>query len=216
MKRVVIFANGELKGQKRIHDEIRATDLVVCADGGARHALALGIKPSLVIGDLDSVEEEEGLLEKLGQSGVKLLQYPREKDQTDLELAFEFAINEKAEEIVLLCALGGRLDHWLANMLLLAQAKYTSARIQILDDEHRGFILRGDDTISLDSTPGYIFSLIPLSPRVEGVTLDGCKWPLCDATLEFGSPLSISNVVNAALISVRIKSGVALALMTGS
>ena len=212
MKRVVIFANGDIRGARNIPGQLSPSDIVLCADGGARHALALGIKPSLVIGDLDSVEEEN-LLETLEMQGIKLQRFPREKDETDLELAFACAINEGATEILLLSALGGRLDHWLGNMLLLAREQYSQARITVLDDNQRGIILRNHDSLDIAASPGDTFSLIPLSPEVSGVTIKGCKWPLHEAMLEFGSPLSISNYVTGHSVSVAIESGVALAVI---
>ena len=126
MSRAVIFANGlvpELESARRL---IQPGDTLLAADGGTHHALALGLVPSVVIGDLDSltVDDRQRTMEK----GVHLLQYPADKNQTDLELALDYAIQQGFREILIIGALGGRLDQTLGNLSLLTDPRLSTIR----------------------------------------------------------------------------------------
>ncbi|HKJ37197.1 MAG TPA: thiamine diphosphokinase, partial [Anaerolineales bacterium] len=117
MQRIIIFANGDLPDIKKIPTILQDGDHIICADGGTRHALALDLKPDLVIGDMDSTGEVD--LKKLQTDGVSIELFPQDKNETDLELAIQHALKLKAKEVVIIAALGGRLDQTLANISLL-------------------------------------------------------------------------------------------------
>ena len=117
MKRILIFANGELPDIEKARSILRDDDYIICADGGTRHASSLDLKPALIIGDMDSAESS--LLQKLGADGVPIERYSRDKNETDLELAINKAVELNPKEIVIVAALGGRLDQTLANIALL-------------------------------------------------------------------------------------------------
>src|ERR1044071_1572413 len=124
MKRIIIFANGELPDFNKAQSLLQKDDYVICADGGTRHALALGIQPHLIIGDMDSAET--GSLQKFRAEDVNIELYPRDKNETDLELAISRAIELKPEQIVIVAALGGRLDQTLANITLLTDPRLST------------------------------------------------------------------------------------------
>ena len=115
LARTIIIANGHLSNPGEARQRIRPGDQVICADGGTRHAQAMGITPDIIVGDLDSLAQ--GLHSELEAAGVRFEVYPARKDETDLELALRLAINEGATEIEMLAMLGGRLDQSLANLL---------------------------------------------------------------------------------------------------
>ncbi len=121
MQRIIIFANGELPDLNKARLLLRAGDRILCADGGTRHALALGVRPDLIIGDLDSADE--GVVQKFRNDGVKIESHPRDKNETDLELAIHTAIELSPKQIVIIAALGGRLDQTLANITLLSDPR---------------------------------------------------------------------------------------------
>lgn len=98
--RAVIFANGVLNNLQDIHNIILPDDLIIAADGGMTHCRALGIKPSIVIGDLDSLDPD--YLKSFQTSGTEIISYPINKDQTDLELALRKALDLGFDEILLL------------------------------------------------------------------------------------------------------------------
>jgi thiamine pyrophosphokinase len=208
MSRIVIFANGVLNQPDFLRAQLRPTDRVFCADGGTRHALALGITPEVIIGDLDSLQS--ALVTEMEIAGVTLHRHPTDKDQTDLELALELAVAEKPDEIMLVTALEGRLDQMLANLLLMTRPEYASVQLTLADGLQWAALLRDYQSITIDGQPGDTLSLIPLSPIVRGVNLTGVKWPLSDATLFLGSTLTISNSLANQQATVQIDAGMAL------
>ncbi len=201
---VAIFANGEFSSPRALHAHLAGRTLI-CADGGTRHALALGLTPHIIIGDLDSLPDD--LQTELSARGTRFIIHPRDKDATDLELALEYAIREGAEDILLLGLLGGRLDQTLANVFLLALPQWNPARLWLMDGPDTAYLLRDQDTLHLRGTPGDTVSLIPLTPTVHGVTTRGLRWPLQDATLHFGRTLTVSNELVAAEAEVTVRRG---------
>jgi thiamine pyrophosphokinase len=205
MTRIIIFAHGLLNQPESLRSILTATDRIFCADGGAYHALALGLTPEYVIGDLDSLSPE--FVRELETKGVKLCRYPRDKDQTDLELTLQHAIAEEPGEIVLAAALGGRLDQMLANILLLSRDEYHSTQLSLVDSGQWATLMRGPQTRVVEGQSGDILSLVPLTPLVKGVDLSGVVWPLTDATLTFGSTFTISNALAGQQATVTIREG---------
>ncbi len=201
---VVIFANGEFTPPPGVEDHLHGRR-IICADGGTRHALALGLTPHVIIGDLDSVPGE--MVETLAGRGTEILRFPRDKDQTDLELALAYAIERGAEDILLLGLLGGRLDQTLANVFLLALPEWERARLWLADGPDTAYLLRSGDTLTLTGRRGDTVSLLPLTPTVTGVSTQGLRWPLQDATLHFGRTLTVSNELVGRAAEVRVGTG---------
>jgi len=208
--RAVIFANGNLTRPANPLAELRSEDLIIAADGGAYHCQALGLTPDVLIGDLDSITKE--VRENLSRLGTQLILYPRDKDETDLELALRFAVDHNAEEILLLGILGGRLDQTLANLLLLSRPEWQPVRLMVADGPDFALLIRPGSPLTLQAQTGDIVSLIPLTRTVTGVSTEGLRWSLQDATLEFGSTLGISNETTQEIARVEIKTGQLLAV----
>src|SRR5262245_23623306 len=171
MSRIIIFANGILTESDWLRSRLRADDRIFCADGGTAHALALGLTPTVIVGDLDSLAPD--LLLQMEAAGGAILRHPANKDQTDLELAFELAVAERPDEILLVAALGGRLDQTLANIFLLTRPEYASTQLRLIDGPQTMTVLRSHQTFVLTGQPGDTLSLIPLSPIVQQVNLTG-------------------------------------------
>jgi thiamine pyrophosphokinase len=145
-------------------------------------------------------------------AGVRFEVHPARKDETDLELAIRLAIGEGADEIDLLAMLGGRLDQSLANMMLLARPDWSAARLRVVAGPEIAWPVRAGQTARIEGRPGETLSLIPLTPKVTGVTLTGVEWPLDGTTLQFGSTLTISNVLAASNARLQIKDGIVLVI----
>jgi thiamine pyrophosphokinase len=203
--RVVIFANGIIADPAAALNALRAGDFLLAADGGAQNCRSLGLVPNVVIGDLDSLSRAD--LQFLRDRGTELIEHPRDKDQTDLELALRYAVKLGAAEILLIGLLGGRLDQTLANLLLLSLPDWGNVQLATREGPDTAFFLRGGNSLSLEGQPGDIVSLIPLSPAVTGVSTTGLRWSLEDTLLEFGSTLGISNEMVATGAQVEIKEG---------
>jgi len=207
----LIFANGELAPLPDLSELLDRAGLIIAADGGANHCARLGIVPNTLIGDLDSVEA--GLLQKLQAQGVAIHRHSPEKDATDLELALDLALGHGATAVWLFGALGGRWDMSLANIMLCALDKYRSFPITLAGADCRMHILHAGQPFTVHPThPGRKISLLPLRGDVHGVTLEGFKYPLQNASLAFGSSRGISNVLTDKAGTVRLQQGVLLCI----
>lgn len=203
--RAIVFANGELAAWPDRLEINPDQDLIICADGGLTHCLAYGYSPAVVVGDLDSADPEQ--LNCLAGQGGEIIRHPARKDETDLELALALAKERGAEEIIVLGALGRRLDMTLANITLLADPARQGLKVSLLDRNRQAFCLTGPGRMFLTGRPGATVSLIPLSARVTGVTLFDLEYPLNEAVLTIGSSRGVSNVLIGDEAAVEIASG---------
>ncbi len=187
-----------------------ACGLVVAADRGALTALALGFRPDLVVGDVDSLDPADA--RRIEAAGIPMETVQAAKDETDTELAIRAALARGATRITILGALGGpRLDHALANVALLGMDALAGPPAAILDGRTRVRLLaaNGDQVaeLPLPGRIGDLVSLIPLGIAATGVTTSGLAWPLDDADLPAGPARGVSNVRTAADARVRLRSG---------
>ena len=211
MGRIIIFANGELPDHTKARSLLRPGDRVICADGGTRHAQTLGIRPDIIIGDLDSAEN--ALVQEFNRDGVDIEIYPRDKNETDLELAIHHAIELKPKEIVIVAALGGRLDQTLANITLLTDIRLAAPR----SESEPAFDVRLDDGVEeillcrnraeVHGRNGDLVSLIPWQGAVAGIQTTGLKWTLQRETLYPDKTRGISNEMTGNTAAVSIESG---------
>ena len=162
-------------------------------DKGVLSLLEAGIQPDIGIGDFDSVSEQEW--EKIQKSGIRLIKAKSEKDETDLEMAVNWAITRQPEEIRLYGATGGRIDHFLGNLQLLIKPILEELSIPVFMEDRQNLVFAaGPGTHAVKSMEEYKYiSFIPITPTVEGLSLDGFKYPLADTALSFGSTLCVSN-----------------------
>jgi thiamine pyrophosphokinase len=209
--RIVIVAGGELDPGDA--DRLDGADLVIAADGGASALDALGRRPDRLVGDLDSVDP--ALVVRLEGDGVPVDRYPRDKDASDTELALAAAIAAGATELVLLGAIGGaRLDHELANLLLVADPDHASRDLRAVRGGTTVRAVHGGRHLELVGTAGDLVTLLPLGEGAHGVTTGGLRWALSDATLTLGGSRGLSNVVDSAPASVSLERGTLLVVET--
>lgn len=205
--KVVVVASGDFDPADAtwLHD----ADIVIAADGGAESLDRLGRRPDLLIGDLDSTGP--GLVERLGAGGVRVERHPVDKEASDSELALRAAIDAGADEIVLLGAIGGdRLDHELANVLLLADPVLAGRHVRLVHAGNTVRVVRSGESLTLDGRTGDLVTLLPIGGEAAGLTTDGLRWPLDAATLRMGRSRGLSNEIVAVPASVRLDSGVLL------
>lgn len=205
--RAVIFVNGTINDYSEVASWLHPDDYLIAADGGARHCAALGILPVALIGDLDSIPPE--LLAEYEKAGVTIERHPPRKDETDLELAVRRAVEDGATEILLLGALGGRLDQTLANLLLPARQGWP-VPILLADGRQLARVLRGDESVTLTGAPGDTVSVVPMSAEVMGISYTGLEYPLVNATLHLGSTQGVSNRLAGESATIRIAGGILL------
>jgi thiamine pyrophosphokinase len=185
----------------------RSASLVVAADGGARHAAPLGLSLHQVIGDFDSLSA--GDVGELEAAGVVITRYPTNKDATDTELALLAALDAGATEITLLCSWGGRSDHAIGTLALLAHQRCGAAAVVILDEHTRTQLLRRGAALTLRGAVGRIISITPWGGDVT-VSATGVRWALDSAVLVAGSTRGISNVATAAEAVITVHDGAVL------
>ena len=208
--RAVIVASGEFDASDAAW--LAGADLVVAADGGANTLERLGRRPDLLIGDMDSIEP--ALVGRLESTDARIVRHPTDKDASDTELAVDAAIEAGATEIVLLGAMrGDRLDHALANLLLLAGARPAGREVRAVHGATRVRAVRGGASIALEGEIGDQVSLLPIG-EATGVTTTALRWPLVGATLPMGTSRGISNVIDGPAAAVRLDGGMLLVVET--
>jgi thiamine pyrophosphokinase len=184
---------------------------VLAADGGLGHALALGLEPEAVIGDLDS--SSPGEVESASRRGARIVRHPTAKDATDLELALDAALALAPTRVLVLLDSGGRLDHLLSALLLLGAARYAEVQIDAQVGPALVHVVRASR--ELEGTKGETVSLLALHGPAEGVSTEGLAYPLADETLEPGSSRGVSNVFLTGRARVDVRRGVLMAIRPG-
>jgi thiamine pyrophosphokinase len=205
---IVVVVSG---GQAPVADAALAVPpgaRVVAADRGLDHAQALGLEVAIAIGDFDSASPEA--LAIADSAGTRVERHPAEKDATDLELALDAAIGMAPARILVLAGRGGRLDHELSSLLLLASERYSHAQVDAAIGEARVHVVRGART--LEGAPGELLTLLPVGGAAEGVRTEGLVYPLRSETLEPGSTRGVSNVLADATVRISLEQGVLLAI----
>lgn len=208
-QRVLIFTGGRLG--KWALERIGAGDYLIGADRGAAFLIRHGHRPDFVVGDFDSVSAEE--LEEIRRASREVQECDAiDKDYTDTELAFNFALSRNPGEILLFGALGTRFDHSLANVHLLRKALDAGIPCAVIDEYNE--IRLTDSRLAVRKSRYDYISLLPLSERVTGVTLEGFQYPLDGATLTIGQSLAVSNRFAGDTGMIRIASGLLLVIQS--
>jgi len=211
--KVVVVASGELDASDAAW--LEDTDLVIAADGGANSLDRLGMRPNLLVGDLDSIDLL--LLDRLEAGGTRVERHPIDKEASDTELAVVAAFDAGASAVVVLGAMGGaRIDHEIANLLLLADASLAGRDVRAARGGTHVRALHVGERIYLSGSVGDLVTLLSVGGTADGVTTEGLRWPLVEATLEMGRSRGLSNEIIAAPASVRIGNGTLLVVETAS
>jgi thiamine pyrophosphokinase len=216
--RLVVFAGGEVADAPALGRWAADADLVVAADSGLGRALDAGLTPDVVVGDMDSVRPED--LDAARGAGVEVVSLdPVNKDQTDLECAVEHGLARLGgpARILLAGIAGGRLDHTLAAMSLMARLAAEGHIVEAGDGRAWATVLGGGRRcVCLTGVRGEIVSFIPVMGDAAGVTLQGLRYPLERAVLPFGSSRGVSNEFAAPAARASIESGYLLVVRPGA
>ena len=208
---VVVVVSGGEAPERSAAVAVPAHAPVVAADLGLEHALALGLDVAVAVGDFDSASPEA--IDRAEASGVRIVRHPTEKDATDLELALDEAFALEPARILVLAGRGGRLDHELAALLLLASPRYASAQVDAVIGPARVHVIRGER--ELEGDPGELLTLLAVNGAAVGVTTEGLAFPLRGETLEPGSSRGVSNVFDGTRARISLAGGVLLAVRPG-
>lgn len=207
----LIFANGDFNDGPAVQEALNTADFIIGADGGAEHALRLGLPLSLVIGDMDSILP--ATLEKLAREGVEIRPFPPEKNETDLELALLEAARRGLSSIRVIAALGDRLDQTLANIYLLGLPQLVGCDARLVSGKQTMWLI-AEGSHPIMGSPGDTISLIPMGGSVTGVVTEGLSYPLTYETLYFGPARGISNVITDVQPRITVASGLLMVVHT--
>ena len=202
MKRCFIYAAGTFYG---LREPPRGGDLQIAADAGLLLCERLGVRPDVVLGDFDSMD--------VRQAPADCIRVPVEKDDTDTGHAIRHALDQGYRTLILVCALGGRLDHTLANIQNAASAAAEGANVTILDEREEITFLTGG-TLRLPRRKGWGLSVFSLTDRCTGVCLRGVKYRLEDAVLTNRVPLGVSNEFAAPESEISLTQGILMIAQT--
>jgi thiamine pyrophosphokinase len=182
---------------------------VIAADSGLAVAHALGVPVDLLVGDLDSVEP--AAVEIAEASGTTVARHPAEKDATDLELALDAAVERGARGVVVVDGGGDRLDHLLANLLLLTSARYAGVAVTAFaGTAHVGVVRGGDPPLPIAGEPGTLVTLLPVGGPARGIVTNGLRYPLRDEELAPGTSRGVSNELVEPVATIELASGALL------
>lgn len=212
--KALILAGSDIRVTDALRELCRDAPLVVAADSGVRHAAPLGVSPDLIVGDFDSAS----FADLVAYPEVPRKHHPVRKDQLDLELALTEATTGGANELLVVGALGGRLDQTLAALLIATRYRETH-KVTLHSGHTAAYPLKSDDAAAddvlvLELPPGQVFSVLSLTPMAT-VSLEGANYPLVRAELPFGVGLGVSNVVASSPLSVTLHRGSALVVLVG-
>jgi thiamine pyrophosphokinase len=204
----IVLAGGD-PVEPRVSDLLPADAFVVAADSGVHLAEVLGLRVDCIVGDFDSADP--AAVDAAVAGGAAVEQHPVDKDATDLELALVAAQERGAEHVVVVGGSGGRFDHLLANVALLAHARFAGLRIEALVGEARVTVVRGGGApTSIGGAPGDLVSLLPAGGDARGVTTEGLRFPLHAEALAAGTTRGVSNVLVEVPAFVSLEEGTLL------
>ena len=202
LKTACVFCSGDPKDPERVREVAARCDLLIAADGGEKLLAGVGLKPDVVIGDMDSAAAEAKDISPDAQRIV----WPANKDKSDAELAVEYALEQGCDQVILLGAVGGRLDHTLGNVALAA--KYPG-RVALLDGGSTLVAVDRSEECVLHGQTGTVVSLIPFGCGAAKVWTTGLKYPLQHEELRLDTH-GVSNELCEPEARVRVLDGVVL------
>lgn len=205
--RAAIFLNGAPDSGPLLGAVAKAADLIVAADGGARHAIAAGIVPDLIVGDLDSLGEE--LAQEAERRGASLQRHPAKKDMMDGQLAVLAAAERGATTADFVCAAGGKPGAVFAIPHILLTAERKGLRSTVFAGWGRMFVLEAGSR-TVEGMVGDSVSIFPLAGPATGVTLEGMAYPLQNASLQPGDTLGFHNELIGQKATVSVECGTLL------
>ncbi len=208
-RRALILAGGNMDlDYVRKYLQTQHFDLVACADSGLDAAYRLKLPVDYILGDFDSVSPE--VLQQYrgreaeGSERAQVVQHSCRKDATDTHLLLEWVLEQKPEELVILGATGGRLDHFLANLNLLMLPLVQGIPAYLIDSRNKIYLIDRKHVIYREKLHGRYISLQPLTEKVTGVTLRGFQYPLEDFTLTIGDSRGVSNELEEGALAGEI------------
>lgn len=207
--RAIVVGGGDKPSKKLIEYYLDSETIIIAADGGANCLYQYEIVPNYLLGDFDSIDSR--VLGEL-KDNTFTERFPIEKDYTDSDLALDKAIEKGATEVVFLGCTGKRLDHFLGNLCVLYKGLKRGIKASIVDENNKLFLV--NESTTLKGTKGEMFSLLSYFEEVEGLTIEGAKYPLKNFHLSLGDNLTISNEFEEDEVELRFDSGILMVMLS--
>lgn len=184
-------------------------DLILASDGGYTTANKMKLEVDALLGDFDSISEGE--IEEAKLKGIKIISFPIDKDKTDGELAVDYAISLNSKEITILGSFKEEVDHSLGNLFLLFKIYNTGIKSKLITQRYEIELI--DSSKEYIDKVGHEISFIPVSEKVEGLSIKGCKYDIKDVIVEMGQTLTLRNLITNKKAKVYLKKGKVLSIL---
>lgn len=206
--KIAILTNGSVLDYEFYKSRLHQYDFIICADGGLKHAFKMGIVPRVALGDFDSTPPE--ILSYYKDKGCEIIEHPAMKNETDTELAFNYALGQKPSSIDILAGLGSRLDHSLANVHLLKKVLGQGVLGRIITENNEVILIDTDTKIEGEIGEG--ISLLPFSQSVTDIFTTGLGYPIENGRFDIGKPYGVSNYMTHNTAHIKLGSGLLLVI----
>lgn len=203
--KAIVIAGGDISAPAFYKPFVSEAEYILCADSGYLNAKKIGIVPDLVVGDFDSMPQNE-----LPDS-IERLVLPVEKDETDLHTCIRTAIEQGAKEILVFGGRGSRLDHSMAAVSLAYMAYLQGVRVRLIDEHNELFVFSGE--VEVQKKEGYHLSLMPLT-ETSGIYTEGLYYPVDNGQMAWGNPYGVSNEFAADVAKIRVEKGVMMLILS--
>lgn len=207
--KALLVSGGNIGDTNLLRDISKDMDFIIAVDRGTDYCLNASLIPDIIVGDLDSINENS--LKTVKKEDIPILQFPVEKDETDTELAIEYLINKDFQDITIVAAIGSRMDHSLGNIFLLKKLKDNKLRGKIVNEHNVIYLI--DRELKVENKTNTYVSIIPITEHIV-VTLEGFKYNLYKRKIDFSSTLGISNEIEGDIGYIKIHMGEALVFLS--
>lgn len=208
--KALIISNGTINDIDILRKVKKEYKFILAADGGTNHCIRASILPDLVIGDLDSISNET--LKVIEDNNILIEKFPTKKDVTDTELCIDYLINRGFKDITLIGVTGNRMDHTMANILLLNKLKNKGIKGKIIDENNTIYLV--DTQLTLTKEVDFFVSIIPITNSGIIISLRGFEYGLEHVRVNFASTVCISNKIIEENGTIEIHKGKALVFIS--
>ncbi len=203
---VVIFTGGEVYKGHAVTHVLQQAHRIIAADSGAETALAFGKFPDTVVGDMDSLAQKSK--DTLQKKQILFIPSSPNKDETDTELALQFAIELGASKVSIIGGIqGDRIDHIISNIFLITK---TVVPVSFVSGNTCAWVSHGPNEVTIAGHTSDLLSLIPLTPQVDGIRTKKLCYPLVNESLHWGQSRGVSNVFEAKTVHITFTKGTLL------
>lgn len=208
--KALIVLNGKIKDLNKLKRLGKESDFILCADGGTNYCAKASLIPDMVMGDLDSIFDDT--LEQIKKHNIPIKKFPAKKDKTDAELSIDYLIKEGFKDVTLVGATGNRIDHTLANLLLLTKLNKKGINSRIVDHNNTIYIV--DKELTLTKEEDTFLSIVPITSSGIIITLRGFEYELEKVGIDLGSTFGISNRIVGEKGYIQVHEGQCLVIVS--